>query len=123
MAAVHLGHQSTSRQEVVEHSEFHCFWFLKVQNISVVVLVWINYRFDPLQPEGIRLKWPPARTHGHAMVIRWKRTLPLTDWQQEQCQKRGRNREECIKRWERENFCWEKFPFMVEPWALQIVYI
>ena len=53
-----------------------------------------------------------ARTHGHAMVLRWKRTLPLTDWQPHYCP--GKSREECIKRWERENFCWEKFPFMVD---------
>ncbi|CAJ1438681.1 unnamed protein product, partial [Effrenium voratum] len=53
-----------------------------------------------------------ARTHGHAMVLRWKRTLPLTSWQQKMCGS-GKSREECIKRWERENFCWEKFPFMV----------
>lgn len=55
-----------------------------------------------------------ARTHGHAMVLRWKRTLPLTDWQHEQCHRKGTKREECIKKWERENFCWEKFPFMVD---------
>jgi len=55
-----------------------------------------------------------ARTHGHAMVLRWKRTLALTEWQQQQCRKSGKGREECIKRWERENFCWEKFPFMVD---------
>ena len=61
-------------------------------------------------------KAPPfPRTHGHAMVLRWKRTLALTEWQQQQCHKSGKSREECIKGWERENFCWEKFPFMVEP--------
>jgi len=58
-----------------------------------------------------------ARKHGHAMVIRWRPTLQLTGWQQHQCE-HGKNsvkdREECIKRWERENFCWEKFPFFVD---------
>ena len=54
-----------------------------------------------------------ARVHGHAMVLRWKQTLPLTEWQEKMCHKSGKDREECIKSWERENFCWEKFPFMV----------
>lgn len=62
------------------------------------------------------------RTHGHAMVLRWKRTLPLTDWQHEQCHRKGTKREECIKKWERENFCWEKFPFMVEPCLVRLLY-
>ena len=61
------------------------------------------------------------RTHGHAMVLRWKRTLPLTDWQHEQCHRKGTKREECIKKWERENFCWEKFPFMVEPFLVTLL--
>ena len=61
------------------------------------------------------------RTHGHAMVLRWKRTLPLTDWQHQQCHRKGTKREECIKKWERENFCWEKFPFMVEPFLVRLV--
>ena len=56
-----------------------------------------------------------AMQHGHAMVLRWKRTLPLTEWQEEMCSQKGQSREECAKSWERENFCWEKFPFMV-PW-------
>eukprot|EP00438_Fugacium_kawagutii_P007379 Skav203431 [mRNA] locus=scaffold727:73198:73662:+ [translate_table: standard] len=53
-----------------------------------------------------------AMRHGHAMVLRWKRTLPLTEWQEQMCSRSGKSREECIKSWERENFCWEKFPFM-----------
>lgn len=56
-----------------------------------------------------------ARVHGHAMVLRWKQTLPLTEWQEQMCHKSGKDREECLKSWERENFCWEKFPFMA-PW-------
>eukprot|EP00434_Breviolum_minutum_P009390 symbB.v1.2.008269.t1/scaffold518.1/size193124/10 len=55
-----------------------------------------------------------ARVHGHAMVLRWKQTLPLTEWQEQMCHKSGKDREECLKSWERENFCWEKFPFMVD---------
>jgi len=55
-----------------------------------------------------------AMQHGHAMVLRWKRTLPLTEWQEEMCSQKGQSREECAKSWERENFCWEKFPFMVD---------
>ena len=70
---------------------------------------------DPLVYVSPPTRQPFPRTHGHAMVLRWKRTLALTEWQQQQCHKSGKGREECIKRRERENFCWEKFPFMVEP--------
>jgi len=56
-----------------------------------------------------------VRQHGHVMALRWQPTQPqLTSWQLAACSNDQKNRDDCQKEFERENFNWEKHLMMLE---------
>lgn len=55
-----------------------------------------------------------ARQHGHGLVLRWRPRNPdiVTFWQKKQCLEHDMDSKACERKWEHQNFQWEKHRMM-----------